>query len=276
MVESVDLETFEARHGRALSASIVEHSRFAFLLPRLKAGGASGHARLWSAGGESACALLYRGTLVLGDLGSTAIDAIVQDTLARDLRQIGGPEPAVTRAVEKCGEAGVAFSTPLVMHTMVLRQKPMDRSTKGCARLADMRDFKCVRRWLSDFQREALPDQEMPPQSAQDERCRHLIDAGSIVLWERDDTPVSMAALVQDLEHIAAISLVYTPARGRGRGYAGAAVAMLSARIVESGRPACLFVDARNAISTRCYARIGYVQAAVHANAFRVESKKVA
>lgn len=273
MVDSVDLETFEARHGRALMASIVEHSRFAFLLPRLKAGDASRHARLWSAGDECACALLCRGTLIFGDLESTAIDAIVRDALARDLRQIGGPELAVSRALEKCGEVGVAFSTPLVMRTMVLRQKPMDRSTKGRGRLANMRDFECVRRWLSDFQREALPDQEMPPQGAQDARCRHLIEAGSIVLWERDDTPVSMAAVVQDHEHIAAISLVYTPARRRGYGYAGAAVGMLSARIVETGRPACLFVDARNAISTRCYARIGYVQAALHANAFRVESK---
>lgn len=273
MVESVDLETFEARHRRALTASIVEHSRFAFLLPRLRADGASGHARLWSAGDDGACALLCRGTLVFGDLESTAIDAIVQDALAWDLRQIGGPEPAVLRALKKCGEAGVAFSTPLIMHTMVLRQEPMDRSTKGCGRLANMRDFACVRRWLSDFQREALPDQEMPPQSAQDARCERLIDAGSIALWERDGTPVSMAAVVQDLEHVAAISLVYTPACRRGHGYAGAAVGMLSTRILESGRPACLFVDARNAISTRCYARIGYVQAAVHANAFRVESK---
>ena len=274
MVDSVDLETFEARHGRALMASIVEHSRFAFLLPRLKAGDATRHARLWSAGGECACALLCRGTLIFGDLESTAIDAIVQDALAWNLRQIGGPEPAVSRAVEKCGEVGVAFSTPLVMRTMVLRQKPIERSTQGSGRVADMRDFECVRRWLSDFQREALPNQEMPPQSAQDARCGNLINAGSIVLWEHEDAPVSMAAIVQDLEHIAAISLVYTPAPRRGCGYAGAVVGLLSAGIVESGRPACLFVDARNAISARCYARIGYVPAAVHASAFRIESKK--
>ena len=43
--------------------------------------------------------------------------------------------------------------------------------------------------------------------------------------------------------------------------------------MVASGRPACLFVDATNPISTRCYARIGYMVIAAHASAYRVTDK---
>ena len=271
MPERVDLATFESRHGGALAASMVEHSRFAFILPRLKAANGSGHdTRLWSAGEGTACALFGRGTLVLGDLDNSAIDAIVQDALSQDVRQIGGPERAVGRAVERCTQAGAPFSVPLVMRTMVLRQKPVARSTEGRGRLADPHDYECVRRWLADFQREALRDQETASQSAQDVRCRILINADSVLLWEHDNAPVSMAVMVQDLPQIAALSLVYTPPRWRGHGYAGAAVSLLSTRIVESGRPACLYVNAANPISTRCYAKVGYVAAVTHANAYRV------
>ena len=110
----------------------------------------------------------------------------------------------------------------------------------GGGRAATMSDLECVGRWLSEFHWEALPHEEMPPASAQDARCRRLIDAGNIVLWEHEDAPVSMATMVQDLPSIAAISLVYTPPARRAQGYAGAAVGLLSDRIVASGRPSCL------------------------------------
>jgi RimJ/RimL family protein N-acetyltransferase len=272
VIESVDLATFEARHGEPLAASLLEHVRFAFLWPRLRPESAGAPAaRLWSSGGGTACAVLYRGTLLLGDLDGAAIDAVVADALPGGANQIGGAEADVARARECCNQAGVAFSPPQPVRVMVLRQPPHPHATSGAARPAEARDVELVSGWLDAFQREALPDQGAMSPAENEAHCRRFIDTGKMVLWEDDGAPVAMAALVQDLPRVAAISLVYTPAERRGRGYAGAAVSLLSERIIASGRPACLFVDARNPISARCYTRVGYMAAGpLQASAYRV------
>lgn len=268
MVDRVDLATFDARHGPALKAALVEQSRFTFILPRVRADATDG-AKLWSAGGGAACAVAHHGTLIIGDLDDAAIEAVIADAIAPDLRQIGGPGPAIEHARRLCRRTGMAFSDPLAMRTMVLRKRPGKRATAGRGRTADMRDLARIKEWVSAFEDEALPGQASPP-DAQVARCRRLIGGGCVVLWEEHDTPVAMAALVQDLPDIAAVSLVYTPKRKRGRGYAGAAVSLLSTRIIDSGRPACLYVDAANPISTRCYMRIGYEAVAAHASVYRM------
>jgi predicted GNAT family acetyltransferase len=55
------------------------------------------------------------------------------------------------------------------------------------------------------------------------------------------------------------IGAVYTPPELRGRGYASALVAALSARLLAGGRRFCfLYTDLANPTANRIYARIGY------------------
>jgi predicted GNAT family acetyltransferase len=55
------------------------------------------------------------------------------------------------------------------------------------------------------------------------------------------------------------VTLVYTPPSRRGRGYASACVAALSAMLLGGGRRFCyLFTDLANPTSNRIYAKIGY------------------
>lgn len=57
----------------------------------------------------------------------------------------------------------------------------------------------------------------------------------------------------------ASISMVYTPARSRGRGYATALVARLSSEILARGKRFCvLFTNLANPTANAIYARIGY------------------
>ena len=52
---------------------------------------------------------------------------------------------------------------------------------------------------------------------------------------------------------------MYTPPEARGRGYASALVAELTAALLASGRSfCCLFTDLANPTSNRIYERIGY------------------
>ena len=52
---------------------------------------------------------------------------------------------------------------------------------------------------------------------------------------------------------VARVGPVYTPREHRGRGYAGAAVAEVSRRLVAEGARACLFTDQANPTSNRIY-----------------------
>jgi predicted GNAT family acetyltransferase len=55
------------------------------------------------------------------------------------------------------------------------------------------------------------------------------------------------------------VNAVYTPPEQRGRGFATACVARLSARLLAEGRRQCvLFTDLANPTSNAIYARIGY------------------
>ena len=51
---------------------------------------------------------------------------------------------------------------------------------------------------------------------------------------------------------------VHTPREQRARGYASAAVAQLSRRVLATGARVCLFTDQANPTSNAIYQRLGY------------------
>lgn len=83
---------------------------------------------------------------------------------------------------------------------------------------------------------------------------------GESFAWAMDGQPVSMARLRRPLLGGWSIGGVYTPPELRGRGYAGAVVQALSARLVAEGASyVALYTDLANPISNHLYARIGFV-----------------
>lgn len=97
-----------------------------------------------------------------------------------------------------------------------------------------------------------------------------LIDAGSwessrfadrhFTLWQTPDgTPASTAAATPVVGGTARIAPVSTPARLRGRGYAGSATAQASRTALAAGaREAVLFTDPANPTGNALYQRLGY------------------
>jgi GNAT superfamily N-acetyltransferase len=87
------------------------------------------------------------------------------------------------------------------------------------------------------------------------------IDKGTMLLWEVEDTPVSMAVgPVRESRHGGMINFVYTPPEYRGNGYASAVVAALSQQILDSGKAFCsLFTNLANPTSNSIYQKIGFV-----------------
>ncbi|MCQ4207388.1 GNAT family N-acetyltransferase [Streptomyces longispororuber] len=105
-----------------------------------------------------------------------------------------------------------------------------------------------------------------------EQRSIDLIDAGSwaasrfgdrhFTFWETPDgTPVSMAARTSVVGGMVRVDPVYTPARLRGNGYAGAVTVAASRAALDAGASdVVLFTDPDNPTSNALYQRLGYVR----------------
>jgi len=101
----------------------------------------------------------------------------------------------------------------------------------------------------------------MTPHAPADElsRARERIAREESFFWEVDSRPVSTATVHARTPNGIRVSLVYTPADLRGRGYASACVAALSQRMLDAGRKFCfLYTDLANPTSNKIYRAIGY------------------
>jgi RimJ/RimL family protein N-acetyltransferase len=131
----------------------------------------------------------------------------------------------------------------------------------GSLRRGSVADRDRVIPWLEAMHEEAIPDD--PPIDAERIVQVRLNEAGdpwlALYLWDQPDgTPVSICGASGPTPGAVRVNAVYTPLEHRRQGYATAAVAELSRRIVADGRRGVLFTDLANPTSNRIYARIGY------------------
>ncbi len=88
--------------------------------------------------------------------------------------------------------------------------------------------------------------------------AKYLIARDSLFVWDQRG-PVTLVSWAGRTAHGARINLVYTPATRRGCGYATAAVAALSQKLLDEGLNVCfLFTDRENAAAGHIYQKIGY------------------
>jgi predicted GNAT family acetyltransferase len=82
---------------------------------------------------------------------------------------------------------------------------------------------------------------------------------GEVWVWDVDGAPVSMVCCNRMGSEGARVAPVYTLPEERGRGYASAAVAALTTRLLDDGAQWCaIFADVDNATTNTIYQRIGY------------------
>ncbi|MBV2152251.1 GNAT family N-acetyltransferase [Kitasatospora sp. SUK 42] len=128
------------------------------------------------------------------------------------------------------------------------------RPPAGRHRLAEPADRELLIRWFEEFLAEVGVQQPNVPRAV-DSR----IAGGRLHLWEDEGHPVAMAATSPVLAGMSRISLVFTPADRRGRGYASGVTAAASAHALDRGaEEVLLYTDLANPTSNSIYQQIGY------------------
>ena len=189
------------------------------------------------------------------DFGS--IEVIAQD-IHLTQKLLSGVNAPVTEAkafVEAWDSlTGQSYHLKMALRAFQLeRVQPIPKTT-GELRLATQSDRLLLIPWYEAFALEALGTVE----SEAERKVEHLLDRGIAYIWE-NETPVSMACHVRVMPNGAAVSLVYTPAEHRRKGYASACVASLSQTLLNQGHRYCfLFTDLANPTSNYIYQAIGY------------------
>ena len=95
-----------------------------------------------------------------------------------------------------------------------------------------------------------------PPNGSESVVARRLA-AGQLWVWD-DDVTVSVCGLSAPAEGVVRVGPVYTPLELRGRGYASALVATVSADVRAAGHRCILYTDLLNPTSNSIYRNIGY------------------
>jgi len=127
--------------------------------------------------------------------------------------------------------------------------------SRGYFRPATEKDRSLATQWAAEFCREAGIEDEVESMTA---RIPYLIAIKSLYVWD-DDQMVSIALVQRDTSHGIAISMVYTPAHLRKRGYATSCVAAVTRRMFDAGKQfCCLYTDLTNPTSNSIYQKIGY------------------
>lgn len=116
-------------------------------------------------------------------------------------------------------------------------------------------DLALVTRWVAGF--EADTGGSVTGEDPAD-RARTIIGSGRLNLWEEGGAPRASAFVSTVEAGVARVGFVYTPPGERGRGYASALVAALSADVLDAGHRCILYTQLINPVSNAIYQRLGY------------------
>jgi predicted GNAT family acetyltransferase len=251
----MDIHAFGHLHLPALESDEIRFNVQIAVLTAALSGSPSGFS-YWTLGSPGHCAMQSSGrAILLGILKRDECRELARATIEHDYPAVMGPSESAALFAAYASELGVQFAQPIPQRIHVLSNPPKYPSSSGSARDVTPADAPLLFQWLTAFQREAVPHDSVPKRADVEMSAA----SGRFLFWTQDGRAVSVAAIARRLRHTAAIAPVYTPPETRGHGYAGSATATLVDRLLAEGKSAvCLFTDLRNAMSNRCYAKIGF------------------
>ncbi len=116
-----------------------------------------------------------------------------------------------------------------------------------------------LERFMVDADEQAGRERGVSPHEAPSrEDLARRIEKGDYWFWVENGRPVHLTVGSAPAFGVSGIGPVYTPVECRGHGYASAAVAAVSQRLLDHGARVCLFTDQANPTSNAIYQRLGF------------------
>lgn len=202
--------------------------------------------------------------LPMPDAAARALAAALLDR-GEAVGGVNGALPAAqVVAAELAAATGGAASVDEHTRLFELGELVCPAPVPGRLRPAEPADAELALRWFRGFEAAAAEQAGRPvdrPETEHDtlEVMAERIAEGRVLLWEDDrGRVVHLTGHNLPAFGVARLGPVYTPAEHRGRGYASAAVAEVSRRLVDRGVRVCLFTDQANPTSNRIYQALGF------------------
>lgn len=186
------------------------------------------------------------------DLAAAVAEAVAADAV--ELPGVFGPAgPASRFAGVWAGRRKVVGMPTSAERLYEVRHLRFPIGVSGRPRRAAEADRELLLSWLPGFEGDAGWAAADPAAIFVARR----LAAGDVWIWD-DDGPVSMAARTEAVAGVARIQAVNTPTEQRGRGYASAGVAALSATVLAQGLRCVLTASLDNVVANSVYLRLGY------------------
>ena len=198
--------------------------------------------------------------LVLGGGGDGALEALARE-LGGEIPGAVGAVPEIDDFVAGCARFhGVTPEPRLRQGIYALDSVVSPPPPSGGPRAATTADRELLVRWWGEFGVEALGALEQDDEQNGRNVDHKLTTPGNgIALWEEGGAPVCAVGFGSPTPTGVRIGPVYTPPEHRGRGYASALTAHVSAEQLAAGRRFCfLYTDLANPTSNKIYVAIGY------------------
>jgi GNAT superfamily N-acetyltransferase len=201
--------------------------------------------------------------------------------LARELyargEAVGGVNGALPAVRECAGETALLTggAVRVAVHTRLFELgEPLEprRPVAGRLRPATADDVDLAVEWFDAFMADADEQAgrvrgESPHETPDADSMLRRIENGRLWFWLDDaGESVHLTGANPPSFGVARIGPVYTPEHRRGHGYASAAVAAVSQRLLDEGVRVCLFTDQANPTSNHIYTELGFVPVVDMAN----------
>lgn len=182
-------------------------------------------------------------------------ELIKQSVLVESI--ISVKEWAILFAQKWQGKTGGSYS--LMMDQGLYRLEQVEKSLEmspGTWRYAIAKDALLIEKWYSQFEQDAGLSTTDPVEIKK--RVKTMLDGKEVFLWENQGEVVSMMKKARPTAHGVTVSLVFTPAEKRRKGYGRTMVAAVSKELLKEFKFCVLYTDMLNPTSNKIYQEIGY------------------
>ena len=191
---------------------------------------------------------------------SACMDLCIAELIKHSIRVesiISVKEWAIMFAQKWQEKTGGTYS--LLMDQGLYRLNQVEESLEmspGSWRYATTNDSLLIEKWYSQFEHDTGLSITAPVEIKR--RVNAMLNGKEVFLWENEGEVVSMMKKARPTTNGVTVSLVFTPAENRKKGYGRTMVAAVSKELLKEFEFCVLYTDMSNPTSNKIYQEVGY------------------